>query len=80
MLPLFLTKYHAMRMYGRVKVQIHAVLTLALDGGEWSASHPGRKEPPVPIGQESWVDRRTGLDAVEKRETSLPLSGIEPVS
>jgi len=33
-------------------------LTLALDGGEWSASRPGRALPPgertpVPIGQEA---------------------------
>jgi hypothetical protein len=32
--------------------------TLALDGGEWSVSHPGRALPverglPVPIGQEA---------------------------
>jgi hypothetical protein len=25
-------------------------LTLALDGGEWLASHPGHILPPVPIG------------------------------
>jgi hypothetical protein len=34
------------------------ILTSALDGGEWSASRPGRalplrKEPPVPTGQEA---------------------------
>jgi hypothetical protein len=33
-------------------------MTSALDGGEWSASRPGRalhpeKRPPVPIGQEA---------------------------
>jgi hypothetical protein len=36
----------------------YSYLTLALDGGEWSASRPGRvlppgKGPPVPIGQEA---------------------------
>jgi hypothetical protein len=29
---LYLTKYHAMKMYGALKVQLHAFLTLALDG------------------------------------------------
>jgi len=28
-----------------VEVQFHAFLTLALDGGEWSASHPGHSNP-----------------------------------
>jgi hypothetical protein len=30
-----------MKAYRRVEVQLHAFLTLTLDGGEWSASHPG---------------------------------------
>jgi hypothetical protein len=37
---------------GRAEVQLDLMLTSALDGGEWSASRPGRlhpkKEPPVP--------------------------------
>jgi hypothetical protein len=47
-LPLFLTNYHAMKMYG----ELHT-LTSALDGGEWSALRSGRfnpeNEPPIPI-------------------------------
>jgi hypothetical protein len=43
-----------MKTYGGVDVYIHILLTSALDGGEWSASRPGRstpgKEAPVPIG------------------------------
>jgi hypothetical protein len=39
---------------GGAKVQLHPFLTSALDGGEWSASCPGRstpgKEPRVPTG------------------------------
>lgn len=33
-----LNKYHAMKkeVYGGVEVQLHAVLTSSLDGGEWS--------------------------------------------
>jgi hypothetical protein len=41
----------------------YSFLTTALEGGEWSASHPGRalspgKEPPVPTVQEAgWAQR-----------------------
>jgi hypothetical protein len=31
-----------MKMYGRGDVQPQAFLTLALEAGEWSVSHPGR--------------------------------------
>jgi hypothetical protein len=44
-----------MKTYGGVEAQTHVFLTLALVGGELSASHPGRfihggKEALVPIG------------------------------
>jgi len=29
------------KVYRGVEVQLHSFLTLALDGGEWSATHPG---------------------------------------
>jgi hypothetical protein len=40
---------------GERRYSSYSFLTWALDGGEWSASRPGRalppgKEPPVPIG------------------------------
>jgi hypothetical protein len=45
----------------------YSYLTSALDGGEWSASRPGRALPPVPIGQEAgwapepvWTQRLEG--------------------
>jgi hypothetical protein len=49
---------HAMEAHGGKKVQLLLILNLGTrwgDGGEWSASRPGRalppgKEPPVPIG------------------------------
>jgi len=31
-----------MKTYWRVEVELHTFLTLAVDGGEWSASCPGR--------------------------------------
>jgi len=45
-----------------VKVELHAFLTLALDGGQWSASCPGLFTPweraPVPIGQKArWAPK-----------------------
>jgi hypothetical protein len=45
-----------MNTYVEVEVQLHAFLTSALNGGEWSGSRPGRFAPgenlQVPIGQE----------------------------
>jgi hypothetical protein len=54
--------------------------TLALDGGEWSASRPGRFTPGEIVSGThwigGWVGPRTGLD--QKKRKFLPLSGIEP--
>jgi hypothetical protein len=59
-LSLCLIKYHAMKTYGRMEVQLHASLTSTLDGGKWSASQPGSFTPgektPVPNGYESGSD------------------------
>jgi len=60
-----------------MEVQLHAFLSSALDGGEWSASHSGRftygvRDPGSRwIG--SWVRRRAGLDAVAKRKNPIIL-------
>jgi hypothetical protein len=35
-MSLCLCKYHAMKIYGVVEVQLHPFLTLALGGGKWS--------------------------------------------
>jgi hypothetical protein len=52
--PVLLTEHHATKAYWGVEVSLHAFLTSALDGGEWSVSRPGRftpgKELLVPIG------------------------------
>jgi hypothetical protein len=42
---LYLSKYHALKTYEGEKVQLHAFLTLEIDGGEWSASRLGRFTP-----------------------------------
>jgi hypothetical protein len=58
-----------------VEVQLHSV-TLALDGGEWSASRPGRFTPKERasgthwIG--GWVGPRAVLDAVVRRKIASP--------
>jgi hypothetical protein len=60
-----------MKTYWRVEVQLHSFLTSALDGGECSASHPGRFIPrerdPGTHWIGGWVGLRAVLDAVVKR-------------
>jgi hypothetical protein len=62
---------HAMRtLGGRVRYRSYFFLTSALEGGEWSASRPGRplppdKEPPVPTVQEA------GLKAEAEGKSSV---------
>jgi hypothetical protein len=58
------------------------ILTSALDGGEWSASRPGRftprKRAPGTHGIGGCVDPRAGLDAVVKREIHSPRPESNP--
>jgi hypothetical protein len=69
-----------MKAYGGVDVQSHIFLTLALTGGEWSASHPCRFNPgeraPGTHWIGGWVGHRAGLNNVEKRKFFF-LSGLE---
>jgi hypothetical protein len=75
-LSLCLTKYHAVKVYEGVVVQLHAFLTSAVDGDEWSASRPGR----FTLGERTsgthfiggWASPRAGLDAVMKRKIPSP--------
>jgi hypothetical protein len=64
---LFLTDHQVMKAYCGVEIQFCALLTSALDGGEWSASRLGLFIP------------RAGLDAVVKEKKSQPLPGFEPL-
>lgn len=40
-----LVPVHIVKPHGRVEVSLQALLTLALHGGEWTASHVGRFIP-----------------------------------
>jgi len=60
-----------------VEVQSHAFFKSVLEGGEWSASHPGRftpgKEPLVPIVLEGgWAQNRSGRCGEKKEDLILP--------
>jgi hypothetical protein len=73
-LSLCLTMHHEMKTYWGVEVYLHAFLTSALDGGEWSASRPGRFTPkeraPGTHRIRGWVGPRAVPDAVVKRKIS----------
>jgi hypothetical protein len=62
-----------------VEVQLHALLTSALDGGEWSASHSGcftlRERAPGTHLTEGCVSPKAGLNAVVKRQNILRVTG-----
>jgi hypothetical protein len=59
-----------------MEVLLHSFSASALDGGEWSASRPGRFAPGE-ITQNThwiggWVGPRAGPDAVAKRKVPVP--------
>jgi hypothetical protein len=69
-----------MKTYGGVDVEIHIFLTSALNGGEWSATSPGRFTPGEIASSThwigGWVGPRIDLEDVERRKI-LPLPGLE---
>jgi hypothetical protein len=71
-----------MKDYWGVEVYHHAFSTLALDGGEWSASRSSRfnpgKEPPNSHWIGGWVGPKAGLDAVVKRKIFRPCRDSNP--
>jgi hypothetical protein len=79
--PCALTEHNIKAYYG-VEVSLHAFLTSALDGGEWSASRPGRFTPrdraPGIHWIGGWVGPRAVLDTGGEEKNSQPLPGIEP--
>jgi hypothetical protein len=75
------TEHHTIKTYWGVEVKLHAFLTSALDGGEWSASQPGRFTPGeyssrFPLDR-MWggLQNRSGHGGAEKN--SKPQPGIE---
>jgi hypothetical protein len=63
------------RHMGKRRYSSYSYLTSALDGGEWSASRPGRalapgKGPPVPIGQEAgWAPEPVWMQRLEEKSS-----------
>jgi hypothetical protein len=71
-LSLCLTRHHAIKTYWEVEVYLHAFLTSALDGGEWSTSSPVRYTRSTHCLTGCWVD------ALRKEKKFLPLPRIKP--
>jgi hypothetical protein len=71
-----------MNTYGGVEVQLHAFLTSALVGGEWSASCPGFISSERAPGTQcigGWVDPKGGLNTVVKSNILAPAEKWAPV-
>jgi hypothetical protein len=66
-----------MKSYGGVEMQLHAFLTLVLDGGEWSASRPGRFTRRERASDTHWIGgwggprRLSGRGGEEKKISNL---------
>jgi hypothetical protein len=62
-----------METYGKMDVYIHAILTSALDGDEWSAWCPGRfiakERAPYTNWIEGWEGPRSSMDDIERRNS-----------
>jgi hypothetical protein len=54
-LSLRLTKHHTVKMYWGSGDIAPPILTSALDGGEWSASRPGRFTPRKRTPSTHWI-------------------------
>jgi hypothetical protein len=71
-----LTEHHAMKAYWEWRYSSTHSLTSALDGGDWSASRPGRftlrERVPGTHWIGGWMDPRSVLDTVVKRKISSP--------
>jgi hypothetical protein len=71
--------------WGERRYSSYSFFTSALDGGEWSASRPGRALPP---GERTsgahwtggWVGPSADVDTKNRRKILLPLPRIEPRS
>jgi hypothetical protein len=65
-----------MKVFGRMRVQLHAFLTLAIDWAEWATLRSDRfisgEEAPGTHWTGGWVGPRVGQDAVAKIQISIP--------
>jgi hypothetical protein len=81
-MSLCLTKHYTMKTYWEWRYSSTHSLTSALDGGEWSASRPGRFIPkertPGTRWIGGWVGPRAVLDAVMKRKIPSPHGESKP--
>jgi hypothetical protein len=77
------SRYTPWRRLGERKYSSYSFSTSALDGGEWSASRPGRAFPP---GERTpgthctggWVGPRAGLDTEARGKILCPRRGSNP--
>jgi hypothetical protein len=59
---------HLWRSRGERMYSSYSFTTSALDGGEWSASRPGRALPPVPTVQEAgWAPEQVRTQRLEEK-------------
>jgi hypothetical protein len=71
------SRYTPWRRLGERKYRSYSFTTSALDGGEWSASRPGRALPPgkgprVPIGEEAgWAPEPVWTQRIEEQSFRL---------
>jgi len=71
------SRYHHACAKGERKYSSYSFLTSALDGGDWSASRPGRalppgKGPPVPIVQEAgWAPQPVWIQRLEEKSSAV---------
>jgi len=67
MVQLKLSLFIAMKAYGGFEIQFYSFLILALDKGQWLASHPGYFTSSTHWLEDS-VIHRPNLDILEKRK------------
>jgi hypothetical protein len=73
------SRYTPWRRRGESKCSSYSFLNSALDGGEWSASRPGRALPPVPIVQEAgWASEPVWTQGLEEKSFA-PVEDRTPI-
>jgi hypothetical protein len=65
-----------MKTNGVMEVQVHAFLTPALDGGEWSASRPGHFIPLDEVPRIRWIEAGWAPEPVWTRWRSMGYNQI----